>query len=234
MGGLRSRSSVGCIGLMLALIAAPPATATPPGELSPPLQAAHRFVAEQADDLGDEVRVTIREPRAPLPECAMPAPFLPNANARPIGRVSVGVRCEDTGQVRYLQAEVAVMGRYVVLSQRLAAGETVRAEHLREERGDLARLPDPAILDPAVAIGQEATRTLAAGVTLQDHHLRQPRLVRRGQAVIVEARGTGFRITREAEAMEPGGKGESIRVRLDDREIIRAEVVGERRLAVDP
>jgi flagella basal body P-ring formation protein FlgA len=234
MGVFVTRHRMRVAMLIVAMTAALPSVAAPPADLSAPLQAVHRFVAERAAELGDEVAITIREPRAPLPECTMPAPFLPNANARPIGRISVGVRCEDTGQVRYLQAQVSVMGRYIELSQRLVAGETVRAEHLTEKRGDLARLPDTAILDPGVAIGQEATRTLAAGATLQDHHLRRPRLVRRGQAVIVEARGTGFRITREAEAMEPGGKGDSVRVRLDGREIIRARVVGERRLAVDP
>lgn len=194
----------------------------------------HAFLYEQAAVAGEEVMIDIHPPRASLPSCEHPAPFLPNTASRPVGRVSVGVRCGDQGrQVRYLQAEIHVTGRYVEVGQTIGVGETIRPEHLTQQEGNLGRLPDQTILDPAQAIGQEATRPLAAGVMLQRHHLRAPRLVKRGQRVVVEARGAGFRIAREAEALEPGGKGEYVRVRLHDREILEARVTGQRRLSVD-
>ena len=197
------------------------------------LDAVEAFLLDRASAVGNNVSVTVQPPRAELPACNDPEPFLPNASASPIGRVSVGVRCNDSGRVRYLRAEVHATGRYLEVAQRIGAGETVGARHLLEQQGDLSRLPDQAILDPATAIGQEATRPLAVGVTLQDYHLRRPRLVKRGQRVVIEVRGSGFRVTREAEAMEAGGQGESVRVRLDDREILRARVTGRGRLTVD-
>lgn len=198
------------------------------------LERIHAFLYEQAAASGDEVVIEVHPPRASLPACEHPAPFLPNASARPVGRVSVGVRCGDQGrQVRYLQAEIHVTGSYVEVSRDIDAGETIRPEHLVERQGSLGRLPHQTLLDPGQAIGQEATRPLSAGVTLQRHHLRPRQLVKRGQRVVIEAHGAGFRIAREAEALEPGGKGERVRVRLPDREILEARVVGEGRMAVD-
>ena len=202
-------------------------------EGSATLDAVRAFLDDRASAVGNNVSVTVQPPRAELPACSDPEPFLPNAGASPIGRISVGVRCNDSGRVRYLRAEVRATGRYVEVAEQIEAGEAIRASHLQEKQGDLSRLPDQAILDPVTAIGQEATRPLAAGITLQDHHLRRPQLVKRGQRVVIEVRGSGFRITREAEAMEAGGKGESVRVRLDDREILRARVTGRGRLTVD-
>ena len=202
-------------------------------EGSATLDAVQAFLVNRASAVGNNVSVTVHPPRAELPACNDPEPFLPNASASPIGRVSVGVRCNDSGRVRYLRAEVQATGRYVEVAERIEAGEAVRARHLLEQQGDLGRLPDQAILDPATAIGQEATRPLAVGVMLQEHHLRRPQLVKRGQRVVIEVRGTGFRITREAQAMEAGGEGESVRVRLDDREILRARVIDRGRVTVD-
>ncbi|WP_280549060.1 flagellar basal body P-ring formation chaperone FlgA [Halomonas sp. 11-S5] len=194
----------------------------------------HAFLYEQARASGDEVVIEVHPPRASLPTCEHPTPFLPNASSRPVGRVSVGVRCGDQGrQVRYLQAEIHVTGNYVELARDIGAGEVIRPEHLTERQGSLGQLPQQTILDPGQAIGQQATRPLAAGMTLQRHHLRPRQLVKRGQRVVIEAQGAGFRIAREAEALEPGGKGERVRVRLPDREILEARVVGEGRMTVD-
>ncbi|QFU00110.1 Flagella basal body P-ring formation protein FlgA precursor [Halomonas sp. THAF5a] len=189
--------------------------------------------ARPGDKAGDEVTVEVHPPRAALPTCPEPDIFLPRAADRPAGRVAVGVRCGDDGRVRYLQAEISVTGHYVTLAREVRAGETIRPADLTLVAGRLDRLPRQAVLDLDRAIGQQATRTLAAGQTLQRYHLRTRPLVRRGQQVVIEARGAGFRVTRNGEALAAGGRGERIRVRLAGREILEARIVGEGRLAVD-
>ncbi|MFG6158724.1 flagellar basal body P-ring formation chaperone FlgA [Halomonas sp. 1390] len=190
-------------------------------------------LVERAARPGDEVAIEVYPPRAALPACPRPDIFLPRAAERPVGRVSVGVRCGDDSRVRYLQAEIHVTGHYVELARDVRTGETLHPEDLAEVAGRLDRLPRQAVLDPDQAIGQQATRHLAAGVTLQRYHLRPRPLVRRGQQVVIEARGAGFRVTRSGEALSPGGRGERIRVRLANREILEARITGEGRLAVD-
>ncbi|MBB3329902.1 flagella basal body P-ring formation protein FlgA [Halomonas campaniensis] len=194
----------------------------------------HAFLYDEANRLGDEVVIEVRPPSAHLPACNSPQPFLPHAGQPVMGRVSVGVRCGEQGrQVRYLQAEVGVIGDYPVAARDMAAGTLVTADLLETRRGNLSRLPRHAILDADELLGQQASRPIRAGETLQAHQFQAPTLVERGQAVVVEAQGPSFRVTREGEALEPGGHGERVRVRFGSRELVTARVVGNGRLVVD-
>ncbi|MFY0989069.1 flagellar basal body P-ring formation chaperone FlgA [Halomonas sp. C05BenzN] len=198
------------------------------------MTAVHAFLHEQARSQGEEVVIEVRPPSAHLPACEAPQPFLTHASRPVLGRVSVGVRCGAEGrQVRYLQAEVGVVGDYPVAARDIAPGTTITSELLERRRGDLSRLPSQAVLDPAAVLGQVARRSLPAGAPLQAHQFQARALVERGQKVAVEARGQSFRVTREGEALEAGGEGERVRVRFDNRELVTATVIGEARLAVD-
>lgn len=194
----------------------------------------HSFLYDKAASHGDEVIIEIRPPSAHLPACESPRAFLPGASPSVMGRVSVGVRCGEEGrQVRYLQAEVGVIGTYPVLTRKVEAGTQITPAVLEMRRGDLSRLPRQAILDDVAILGKVAGRPIRAGTPLLAHQFHAKALVERGQRVVVEAAGPSFRVTREGEALEAGGQGERIRVRFADREIVTARVVGERRLAVD-
>ncbi len=217
---------------LFALLAVPPGTAT--ADDAAMLERVQAFLYERAREHGEEVVIEVSPPSARLPACENPEPFLPNAEAKLRSRVSVGVRCGEAGrQVRYLQAEVHITGTYLEVATEVKRGELLTERRLVERRGDLGRLPARAVLDPEEAVGQEATRRLAPGLTLQAHHLRAPTLVERGDSVLLEATGTGFRAVREAEAIDTGGLGERVRARLPDRQLLEGEVVGEGRLAVD-
>ncbi|WP_445005312.1 flagellar basal body P-ring formation chaperone FlgA [Halomonas mongoliensis] len=190
------------------------------------------FLYEQAE--ADEVVIEVSPPSAHLPRCEHPEPFLPRSGAPAVGRVSVGVRCGAGGhQVRYLQAQIGVIASYPVAAVDLAPGSVLTEAHLELRHGNLAELPRQAVSDAAELVGQQARRSIRAGSPLQAQFFQARAVVERGQAVVVEAGGSSFRVTREGEALEPGALGESIRVRFGQREIIRARVIGNGRLAID-
>lgn len=198
------------------------------------IEAVQGFLYAEAQALGDEIMVEVHPPSARLPACEAPEPFLPRSGETVMGRVSVGVRCgEDGRQVRYLQAEVGVIGAYPVLATDIDAGTTLRAEHLETRNGNLAELPQRAILEADALVGKLATRPLRAGEALQEHQVRERPLVERNQRVTVEARGNAFRVSREGRALESGTMGEEVRVRFGSRETLSAVVSGEATLSVD-
>ncbi|MBK5929773.1 flagellar basal body P-ring formation chaperone FlgA [Halochromatium salexigens] len=198
------------------------------------LQAVQAFLHEQASQQGEDLVIELTPPAAKLPPCRSPEPFLPGRSRSLEGRLSVGVRCGEQGrQVRYLQAEISRYGDYPVLEQELAPGTLVTAEMLTQRQGNLSDLPRDSVLEPESIIGQVARRTVRAGVPLQHRQFRAKLLVKRGQQVVVEARGKHFRVAREGEALDSGGLGERVRVRFATRELIDATVVGKARLAVD-
>lgn len=191
------------------------------------------FLTERAVVDGDEVEVEVLASAASLPPCTAPEPFLSGPAQRVLGRVAVGVRCDgEPRHVRYLQAEVRINGRYWVAARDITAGEIVAADALREQRGELSALPRDIVRIAAELVGRQAQRRLAAATPLQAHQFRAVPLVERGQRVVVEARGERFHVRREGTALEPGGRGERVRVRFGKDEIVHAEVIGAGVLAI--
>lgn len=187
--------------------------------------AAAQFLRSQAAVPGERVSVTVDPAAAALPACVDPQPFLPGHGQRVLGRVTVGIRCGD-GQMRYLQARVAVEGDYWVAGQTIPAGTPIAAGMFETRHGDLAELPRAAVLDLNAVIGDVATRSLARGTLLQRTQLQAPRLVRRASPVTVEATGAGFKVSRQGESLQDGAIGDTVRVRMANRSVLSGVVAG--------
>lgn len=150
-----------------------------------------------------------------------------------MGRVSVGVRCHgNKHSTRYITAHVGVTGTYVQLATGVAAGTLISADMLELRQGDLSSLPQHTILLADAAIGQISARQLNAGTVLRKQDLRTRPLVRRGQEVSIETRGPGFVVSRSGEAMQAGGLGDTVRVRLSRQETVTTVVSGEGRVRI--
>lgn len=198
------------------------------------LHQVHQFLYEETQALGEEVLIDLRPPSPHLPTCVQPEPFLPNANQTPLGRVSVGVRCgADSRQVRYLQAQIDIIGSYVVAARDIERGTLITAEMLSERGGNLGELAAQALTDEKDIVGKIAQRPIRSGSTFLTQFLQAPHLVERGQRVTVIAQGSSFRVSREGEALENGALGDRVRVRFDSREIMTARVSDQGILVVD-
>lgn len=198
------------------------------------LHRVHQFLYEETQSLGEEVVIDLRPPSPHLPTCVQPEPFLANANQAPMGRVSVGVRCgADSRQVRYLQAQIDIIGSYVVAARDIERGTLITAEMLSKRGGNLGELAAQALTDEKDIVGKIAQRPIRSGSTFLTQFLQDPHLVERGQRVTVIAQGSSFRVSREGEALENGALGDRIRVRFDSREIMTARVSGQGILVVD-
>lgn len=217
-----------CLMVWFAMAMAPPALAQDQALVD----AVERFLLEQAPSDAQNVSVEVFPPSAQFGDCLSPRPFLRNGHQRQWGRVSVGVECAGS-QDRYLQAEVNAIGTYVTAAKRIEANTVIDQGMLTLREGNLDRLPSSTIRKSSEAVGMLARRTITAGSSLREHQLRTIPLVERRQTVSVEAQGTGFRVSREGEALEDGGLGEDVRIRLSRREIITGRVVGAGRVAID-
>lgn len=197
-------------------------------------QRVHQFLYEKTQTLGEEVVIDLRAPSPHLPACINPTPFLPNADQAPLGRVSIGVRCgEQQSQIRYLQAQVDVIGPYAVASEDISRGTLITESMLNTQRGNLGELSSRTLTEADNIVGNVALRPIRSGSAFQAHDIQAPRLVERGQRVTVIAEGTAFRISREGEAMDEGGLNERIRVRFGSREILEARIIADGVLQID-
>lgn len=198
------------------------------------MQNVQQFLHDRAQALGEEIMIDLRPPSPYLPACVQPEPFFPNPDASPLGRVSVGVRCgKQHRKVRYMQAQVDVIGQYVVAAKDLARDTHITPDLLRLQSGNLGELSSRTLVREDDLVGNITRRAIRNGSTFQAQDVRAPLMVKRGDAVSVIAKGSGFRVSREGKAMENGSQGEQIRVRFGRREILDARVVKQGVLHID-
>lgn len=199
-------------------------------------QAVSRLVeteAAQASELrGTRVGVELLAAGAKLPDCRQPEAFFPRQQQelRP-GRMTLGLRCEGETD-RYIPVRITMEGEYLEASRNLKPGDTLDEQSIRISRGDLGELPRDVVRKREQALGKQALRRLEAGTPLRSNHLRSRPVVKRGQNVAVESRGRGFVVKRDGVAMENGGVGDTVRVRLSPREILEAQVTENGRLVI--
>lgn len=74
-------------------------------------------------------------------------------------------------------------------------------------------------------IGMEARRTLAAGSVVRSHDLKEPDLVKKGQAVSMVVTNGALTIVAAGRALDDGSKGKLIRVQnSSSKQIVEGEV----------
>jgi flagella basal body P-ring formation protein FlgA len=214
--------------LLICSLAAPvPALANAAGNAPRQDHAALRQQAEQtlkreAQGMPGQVQISVGaiDPRLSLPACSAPEGFLP-AGSRAWGKTSVGLRCSaPTPWTVYVSAQVQVQGEYVVAAAPLAQGQVVQASDLARAQGDLGQLPAGVLTDPAQAIGQTVTRSMAMGSPLRQDLLKGQQVVSQGQVVRLVGSGNGFKVSAEGRALSNGSEGQTVQARAANGQVV--------------
>lgn len=157
--------------------------------------------------------------------CDNPDLSLPNRQQRFAGRISVAANCPDNPQlVRYLQANIELMGYVVVAAQDIPAGVSLAAEQVTVKLVDLSRATAQSVFNQHEVLGQTSRRMIRAGQPIHMNMVHQPPVVNRGDKMVIRAQGNGFAVSREGEAIDAGAVGDHIRIRVGQREVIEARI----------
>lgn len=189
-------------------------------------RAVHAHLERETRGLVGKVRIEIDPFELPpaASACTAPEIFTP-PGARPIGRVSVGVRCNAPQRsLFYVPARVSLAVQYVAAARAIAAGETLREEHLTVRTGRLEELPAGVVTDPARALGKTLALALGAGEPLREALLRAPPAVHAGERVRLLARGSGFQVTHEGTALAAASPGQPVAVRVPSGQVVTGRV----------
>jgi flagella basal body P-ring formation protein FlgA len=183
--------------------------------------AAQTYLQEQLASLPGEASISVDPPRTDrLTPCDSLSPFLPSG-MKLRSRMSVGVRCNaPKGWTAYVQATVSVAGHYYVASRVIAAGQALTPADLDAREGDLVALPPGAITDPQAVAGMTAAFRINAGQPIRSSSLRNAQSVMRGTNVRINARGNGFMVSSEGEAMDNGAPGAVVQVRTAGGQVV--------------
>ncbi|KFI21696.1 flagellar basal body P-ring formation chaperone FlgA [Nitrosococcus oceani] len=191
-------------------------------------EVAHNFVLKQARSLPGNIEVTpgSLDRRLRLPKCSHPLKAFFPSGSRPRGNTTVGVRCTgETPWTVYLSVKMAVYGKVLVATHAISSGFPLSLADLRLERRDLSELRQGYLNEPAQAVGKRLKRPVGLGAIITPGMLEIPKLIRRGQQVILMATAPGLQVNMKGQALEDAGAGEHIRVRnTSSRRIVEGTV----------
>lgn len=215
------------LGLLLTTTVSAPAAAAD----QPWLAAVKQVIAERIPEHYLDHQVTLlsnERTREQLTGCRKPVAFLNHIPEQMVGRLVVSVTCDASSRQHLVQIEVDATVDYLVTARELTRGQTLAQADVEVKRGQLSDLPRHTMLAAEPLRDQQLRRNLSAGTPLQSNLLEQLRLVNFGDEVTITAAGQGFSIQRTGKSLDTGAAGDIIRVRVDNRLVLRVEVTGPR------
>jgi len=166
--------------------------------------------------------------RLQLPLCDRPLGAFLLPGQRESGFLSVGVRCEGGHPwTLYNKVRVKAYRDVVVLKNAVRQGSMLTEADLGLEKRDLAALRGSYFTSFDPIVNRPVKRTLAAGAVLSPEWLSVPKMIRRGQKVIIQAESSHFAVKMSGQALSDGEAGQRIRVRNDQSaRIVEGTVAG--------
>jgi len=178
-----------------------------------------------------EVQLGAPDPRLRLAACLKAEAFLPPGQPS-LGRTRVGLRCLSgaTAWSITLPVQIAAFAPAVVVRAALPAGTVLAAEHL--QLADVDWGAGAAYADGAALLGRELQRPLNTGQALRGSDLKTRQWFSAGETVQVLARGAGFSVSSEGQALSHGLEGQPVRVRTGSGRVLIGRAIGDRQVEV--
>ncbi len=181
-----------------------------------------------------DVTVGSLDSRLKLAACGNIEPYLP-PGSRLWGKTRIGLRCVD-GMSRWnvsLPVTVNAFGKAWVIKGQVPAGTALTAADVVEVEVNWAEEASPVLRDPALWMGQIATRLLPTGQTLRQGMVKPAQVFQAGAQVRVLAQGSGFQVTSDAQALSAGVVGQPARVRMENGRVTSGTVLDTRTVQID-
>lgn len=192
------------------------------------LDTAREFLERQLDTRAgkSEIRMGSLDSRLRLARCDAPLEGYLPAGGRLTGNTSVGVRCTGSQPWKlYVPARVAVIEKVVVSRGFLARGTVLGPEHLVLAEREVTAAGHGYIKDAREAIGRVLRQPVQDGLVVTPAMLSRPKLIRRGDEVMILSQRGAFEVRMKGNALSDGAEGDRIRVRnLNSRRIVEGRV----------
>jgi flagella basal body P-ring formation protein FlgA len=191
-------------------------------------EAVRGFIDQNINLPGEyEVSLTPLDGRLNLPQCAEPLEAFTSNGLIKAGRMTIGIRCNvEKKWSIFTSAIIKIYQMVVVLSQPIQRGEIFTRQHLAIEKREVSNLRDDFVTQIEQIENKQATRQLNTGTIISPRNLAEPKLVKRGDKVVISTAKPEFSIRMNGIAMMDGAKGQLITVKNQNSgRIINATVI---------
>lgn len=209
--------------LPLLLLLALPVTAQDLQSLPAVQKAAEDFIREKTAAQPGEYVITASpvDARLKLARCTQLQPFLPSGS-RLWGNSSVGVRClAPQAWSLYVPVQIKVSNQVLVAVRPITSGQQVQPEDVTLETRDITRFAGSALTSLDQVAGRNVVTPVAVGTVLRAEMLRAANVIRQGQTVQLTAKGNGFTVTSEGQAMSNAAVGQVVTVKTRSGQLVK-------------
>ena len=207
--------------LVLAMLIA--ATRTPAANANTAIQplssitaavaSASKAKAEQQGYSNITVDVRPLDSRLRLPLCNEPLSTFSPSGSDSLGATSVGVRCSgEKSWTIYARTNVSAQKAIPLLSRPLPRNTLITKSDIVMTDQPVQASMQGVITDPSQIIGMELTRALNAGSPIKPNQLRAPKIITRGQQVILVSGTNGLEVRMQGKALKDATAGERVKV----------------------
>ncbi|CAA9892686.1 Flagella basal body P-ring formation protein FlgA [Candidatus Methylobacter favarea] len=199
-------------------------------------EAVKNFIAQKINTSAEyEISLIPVDSQLKLPECTEPLEAFTTTGLIKAGRNSIGIRCPaQTKWSIFTSSVIKFYQQVLVLSKPVQRGEIITSQHLALEKRDVSNLRDDFFTEAQQVENKQAIRQMPAGTILSLRNFVDPKLIKRGDKVIISAIQPAFAIRMNGIAVMDGAKGQTIRIKNQNSgRIINATVVESGLVAVN-
>ena len=174
-----------------------------------------------------EISVLPLDSRLKLPECTEALEAFTTTDLIKAGRISIGVRCNAEKKWSiFTSAVIKVYEIVIILSRPVQRGDIITRQHLAIEKKDVSKLRGDFITQVEQIENKQAARQMQKGAILGLKSFIEPKLIKRGDKIIITSMQPTFSIRMNGVAMMDGTKGQRIRIKNENSgRIINAMVI---------
>lgn len=189
---------------------------------------ARAFAEREVGSSDDNIHIEVGrlDPRLRLAACAEPLTAYFSAGTRTIGQTNVGVRCG--GPKAWSLFVPVLIDRQIMVAVALTQiprGHTIGPQDVSFELRSLTRLNRGYFTAKDELIGRISTRPITRGSPYGQNMVKAPRLVRRGERVVLALQTSGVAVRMVGTALRDGIRGDRIPVRnLSSKRVIEGVV----------
>ncbi len=141
-----------------------------------------------------------------------PIAFLPSSY-KPASARAVGVKCLSPKWQIYVPVKIKIFSPAVVAARPLKAGMIVNFSDVSVKEVNIKRLRHHYYEDPEKLIGKQIKHTVKIGQAITKRDVIEPKVIKRGQFVRIQARNGALAVTMNGIAMQDGRVNQLIRVK---------------------
>jgi len=188
-----------------------------------------KYYVEQNINLPGEYEMSLTplDSRLNLPQCTEPLEAFTTTDLIKAGRTTIGVRCNAEKKWSiFTSVIIKTYQMVVVLSQPIQRGEIITRQHLAIEKREVSTLRENFVTQLEQIENKQAMRQLSTGTILSLRYIVEPKLIKRGDKVVISTTKPDFSIRMSGIAMMDGTKEQLISVKNQNSgRLINATVI---------